>query len=215
MSKTYVSSVMRHYHRVWGEHAYDASWRKDPAEELLPSFRVLVFEPTRERPLWVYATCGMSDAGDERAIELHLFSPLEYGGHIELLTAVAHYHRTGHPIDVGCTVYFGRGWMPESHLTYGLVSRPYRDGPSLECLSDADDNLLASCYWLLPITKNESTKSGSGWRAWKPYSTSMAFSMPNRSGRPWFNRGHGPWNGSRARTQGDCSMPRPGQQRCP
>src|SRR5262245_61962734 len=158
MSDTYTSSLIQHYHLVWGEHAYEASWRKGPVGELPPSFRVLVFEPTRERPLWIYASCGMSDINihNDSAIELHLLSPLEYSGHIELLTVVTHYHRTGHPLDaVGSTIYFGRGWMPESHLTYGLISRPYRDGPYLEQLLDKDDKLLTSCYWLLPITKSE------------------------------------------------------------
>lgn len=156
MSDVWTSSVIDHYHRVWGEHAYEAWWRRGPAAELPASFRVLVFEPTRERQLWVYATCGMSDPPGDSAIELHLFSPVEYSGHIELLTVVAHYHRTGHPLDaVGSTVYFGREWMPGSHLTYGLISRPYRDGHSLECLSDKNDNRIASCYWLLPITKSE------------------------------------------------------------
>src|SRR5262249_25954822 len=90
------------------------------------------------------------------ACELHLLSPAEYSGHIELLTVVAHYHRTGHPLDViGSTVNFGREWMPGSSLTYGLISRPYRDGPSLEVLSDRNGAVLARCYWLLPITPSE------------------------------------------------------------
>jgi hypothetical protein len=151
-----MSSVIAHYHRAWGEHAYEAWWRRGPAEELPASFRVLVFEPTPERQLWVYATCGMSEAPGDSAIELHLFSPVEYACHIELLTVVAHYHRTGHRVDaVGSTVNFGREWMPGSNLTYGLISRPYQNGPSLENLSDKDGNALVSCHWLLPITKSE------------------------------------------------------------
>jgi hypothetical protein len=152
----YTSLLVGHYHKIWGEHVYESSWRKGPVGELSPFFRVLVFEPSRERELWVYATCGMSDQLDDSAIELHMFSPSEYSRHIELLTVVAHYHRTGHPLGaVGSTVYFGREWMPGSHLTYGLISRPYRDGPSLENLLDSDGNPLVCCYWLLPITKSE------------------------------------------------------------
>jgi hypothetical protein len=150
------SSLSEHYRRAWGGHAYEAWWRKGPANQLPPSFRVLVFEPTRERGLWVYATDGMSETDNHPGVELHLLSPAEYSGHIELLTVVAHYHRTGHPLDTpGSTVFFGREWMPGSQLTYGLISRPYRDGPSLECLVDPTGALCVNCYWLLPITKSE------------------------------------------------------------
>jgi hypothetical protein len=156
MSETLTSSLIDQYHRVWGKHTYEAWWSRGPVEELPASFRVLVFEPIPQRQLWVYATCGMSETSSKSAIELHMFSPVEYSGHIELLTVIAHYHHTGHPLDVvGCTVNFGREWMPRSRLTYGLISRPYRDGPSLEHLSDKDGNLLVRCYWLLPITKSE------------------------------------------------------------
>lgn len=152
----YASRLIDHYGKTWGHHAYEARWSKGPTEELPPTFQVLVFEPTRERGLWVYATCGMSSAEDKSALELHLLSPSEYSGHIELLTVVAHYHRTGHPLGaVGSTVNFGRPWMPGSNLTYGLISRPYRDGPSLEILAEGGGNGSVTCYWLLPITKNE------------------------------------------------------------
>jgi hypothetical protein len=156
MTDSYTSSLIDHYRKAWGQHDYVASWSKGPVAELPATFRVLVFEPTRDRAVWVYATCGMSSADENWASELHMFSPLEYSGHIELLTVVAHYHRTGHPLGVvGSTVYFGRPWMPGSQLTHGLISRPYRDGPSLENLADSDGTPLVHCYWLLPITKSE------------------------------------------------------------
>jgi hypothetical protein len=156
MTEVYSSHVIRHYQRAWGEPAYEARWARGPAADLPSAFRVLVFDPTQDRSLWVYATCGMSDTPGASAIELHLFSPREYSGHIELLTAVAHYHWSGHPLDVvGSTVNFGREWMPGSQLTHGLISLPYRDGPTLETVGDQDGNLLLRCYWLLPITQSE------------------------------------------------------------
>jgi hypothetical protein len=98
----------------------------------------------------------MSDTQGESAVELHLFSPAEFGGHIELLTVIAHYHLTGHPLDViGSTVNLGRPWMPGSRLTYGLVSRPYRDGPSFGFLTNSAGDVLVRCYWLVPITQQE------------------------------------------------------------
>jgi hypothetical protein len=45
--------------------------------------------------------------------------------------------------------------MPGSHLTYGLISRPYCDGPALERLPGANPGRDVSALWLLPITKSE------------------------------------------------------------
>ena len=156
MNKITTQKVIEHYERAYGRHAYEAYWRKGPVDKLPSSFRVLVFEPNSSRQLWVYATCGMSEQSSDAPIELHMFSPSEFCGHTELLTVVAHYHLSGHPLDVaGSTVNFGREWMPGSNLTYGLVSLPYRDGPNIEYLNDKDGSILARCYWLLPITQDE------------------------------------------------------------
>jgi Suppressor of fused protein (SUFU) len=80
-------------------------------------------------------------------------SPVEWGGHLELLTAVADFHFAGHPLGLGATVNFGRGWLPQSQQEYGLVSRPYLKGPSLE--EFVEQGARAKCYWLLPITRSE------------------------------------------------------------
>lgn len=106
--------------------------------------------------MWTYATAGMSarpEAGKEYGIELHLVSPVASEAYVELLTTVAHYHLTGRPLGWGHTVNFGRPWHPGSRCSYGLISRPYLDGPDLEWMGapDASTRFL----WLIPITMEE------------------------------------------------------------
>ena len=88
-------------------------------------------------------------------LELHLFSPEQCDAHVELLTVVAHYHRTGQHLGLNHTVNFGRPWMKESECTYGLISLPYLDGPSLEEFHSASSASMIRFLWLIPITKAE------------------------------------------------------------
>lgn len=106
-----------------------ADFKEGPAWQLPPGFRVLVFRPNERRKMWTYASCGMSQQSDAVPLELHLFSPVQTDLHVELLTAIAHYHVTGEYLDLGHTVNFGRGWLPGSQC---LISLPYLDGPTLE-----------------------------------------------------------------------------------
>jgi len=75
--------------------------------------------------------------------------------HTELLTAVAHYHRTGAKLGLGHTVNFGRPWLPDSLCTFGLISLPYIDGPKLEWLPLDSADHCARLLWLVPITEAE------------------------------------------------------------
>jgi hypothetical protein len=95
----------------------------------------------------------MSSIADEQPLELHMFSPREVPAHTELLTAVAHYHRTGARLGLGHTVNFGRAWLPGSQCDHGLISLPYLDGPRLEELMV--DGKLIRCLWLIPVTTAE------------------------------------------------------------
>ena len=105
--------------------------------------------------MWTYATCGMSQPTDSNPVELHLFSPTRTDAHVELLTSIAHYHVHGQIIGLGHTVNFGRPWIPGSNCDYGLISRPYLDGPALEEFRSSAFENLVQCLWLLPITKAE------------------------------------------------------------
>jgi hypothetical protein len=103
--------------------------------------------------MWAYATCCMSQPGEENALELHLLGASREGEEslVELMTAIAHYHRAGHQLGLGHTVNFGRPWLPGSRCVYGLVSLPYLDGPALEWLEAPRVRFL----WLVPITAAE------------------------------------------------------------
>lgn len=142
---------------------YKKNWSNIPKSEILDiekntpkisDFEVLVFEPNNNRDMWTYATCGMSTMKEDSPLELHIFSQKEDKNLIELLTAIAYYHRE-HSLDLAHTVNFGRPWQENSKCGYGLVSLPYLDGPDLENLyiPAYDENI--KFYWLIPIDQKE------------------------------------------------------------
>jgi hypothetical protein len=149
----YLEQIAEHYADVWGRKGEVRRWLQGPVYELPEGFHVLVFAPTPERRMWTYATCGMSQPGDARPLETHLFAPHDSESLVELLTVVAHYHRTGAPLGLGHTVNFGRPWLDDSHCEYGLLSLPYLDGPPLEWLELGDVRI--QFLWLIPITRQE------------------------------------------------------------
>lgn len=151
----FCKEIARHYTWVWSNEPEEKWWDKGPVATLPPSFHVLEFRPTAIRAFWTYATCCMSQAVDSSRLELHLFSPVQHEGHVELLTVIAHYHRTGTMLSLGHTVNFGRPWFRGSSCDYGLISLPYLDGPSLEHLRIDKSELDVQFLWLMPITKAE------------------------------------------------------------
>ena len=126
----------------------------DVPRALCSAFCVLEFPPFGDRDMWTYATCCMSEPEDDRKIEVHLFSPEKNREHVELLTALAHYHRTGARVACGDTVNFGRPWFPEGTCDHGLLSLPYLDGPNLEWLHLPNGDSVRF-LWLVPITAEE------------------------------------------------------------
>lgn len=149
----YSQSIRDHYAAVWNNAPVTRRWDKGPVSALPADFCVLEFSPTANRTMWTYATCSMSLPSDEGRLELHLFSPVSCDGHVELLTFVAHYHRTGARLGSGHTVKFGRPWLPGSSCDCGLISLPYLDGPKLEQFQCEGET--TSCLWLIPITEAE------------------------------------------------------------
>jgi len=96
----------------------------------------------------------MSTGADSEPLELHMLCRLgqvDSGRIIEVLTATAHFHRTGSHLALGDSVNFGVPWLEGSQAEFGLVSLPYLDGPSLEWLRPDGVRFL----WLIPITKAE------------------------------------------------------------
>ena len=144
--------IEAHYARVWREPDARLVLDKGPMHELPSGFSVLSIR--RKAGVRAYATCGMSASGDDPGLELHLLaresdrSSAPDRSLVEVLTAVAHYHRTGSVLGLGDTVNFGRPWLPRSRCTHGLISLPYLDGPRLEWL----ERPHVRCLWLIPIT---------------------------------------------------------------
>lgn len=152
---TNCQEITNHYNSIWSNKAEEKRWGKGPISDLPISFHVLEFQPTAKRAFWTYATCCMSQLADSSRLELHLFSPVQHDSNVELLTIIAHYHRTSNKLSLGHTVNFGRPWFRGSSCDYGLISLPYLDGPSLECLQTNKNEPGISFLWLVPITKAE------------------------------------------------------------
>ncbi len=151
-----LTCIEGHYQKAWG---YPTStrltWPGGLEWQLPLGFNVLEVPPHSQRPMWTYATIGMSAQGDAPPLELHLFSQTQYQPHAELLSSVAHYHCTGDYLGLSHTVNFGRPWMPESHCDHGLISLPYLDGPLLEWGDIAGRK--TRFLWLVPISNAEKT----------------------------------------------------------
>lgn len=151
--KNYPLAIAAHYTKTWGEPFAVHHFKKGPMHVHCPDFAILEFAPSVGQAYLIYATSGMSLIG-RSSIELHLFSATQDESLVELLTAIAYYNATTeHQIGVGHTLYFGRSWQQKSQCTYGLVSLPYMDGPSVEDFKD--ENKVVKCYWLIPITPEE------------------------------------------------------------
>jgi len=153
MSQTHLKHLIDHYQSVWQADVRARRWNQGPSYELPLDFSILEVPPTPQRSMWTYATCGMSQPSEPSPIELHLFSTSPAEMHVELLTALAHYHHTARRLGLGDTVNFGRPWLPGSLCDHGLISLPYLDGPKLEVMECLDG--LVRCLWLVPITKAE------------------------------------------------------------
>lgn len=151
--RDYCEALAAHYAMWWSDHGETHNWHRGPRHELPASYRVLRFAPSTKRACWTYATLCMSQPTDDERLELHLLSPVADVAHVELLTTVAHYHRTGARLGLGHTVNFGRPWLPGSGCTHGLVSLPYLDGPELEVLALPDGPVRF--LWLIPVFAQE------------------------------------------------------------
>lgn len=153
-SKIYKKVVTEHYISNWGEDFQEKTWSKGPILKLVPDFTILEFRPTSDRKMWTYATNGMSSFESSSRIELHMFSSTQDENILELLSAICYYHRKDKALGLSHTVNFGRPWQDDSKASYGLISLPYLDGPSLEVL-DLGGGKQVCFYWLIPITREE------------------------------------------------------------
>jgi hypothetical protein len=150
---SYQARLLAHYRAHWPAPPTPLRSTRPSVQHVAATFHVLEFAPSAHRAMWTYATCGMSSWHVDRPLELHLFSASQARDLVDLLTAVAHYHQTAHALSLGHTVNFGVPWQPDSLCSYGLLSLPYLDGPTLETLHVAQRQV--SCCWLIPITLAE------------------------------------------------------------
>ncbi len=148
--QSYGAQIEAHYAASWGPVVARRRLEAGPVHELPPDFEILVF--ARKADSFVFATKCMSQPSDDHALELHLFARegMEDAA-VEILTAVAHYHRTGHRLGLWHTVNFGKALVTGSDCSFGFVSLPYLDGPKLEWSSAPKVQFL----WLIPVTESE------------------------------------------------------------
>ena len=114
-------------------------------QDLSPSFSVLEFQ---RRRVCCYATVGMGGG-----IEAFLVTPEENSRAVEFLYSLAHFHRTGAPVGLGHTVYFGEDLWDGSGLDHGFLSFPYIEAPGFESFECGD--VRTEFAWLIPITAAE------------------------------------------------------------
>lgn len=148
------AAIKKHYASAWSSIATDVRLYNGPIYELPNSFSVLEFPPSVSRKMWTYATACMSQIDDSAPTELHIFYPKQSLIAVEILTSVAHYHRTKSAVALGDTVNFGKPWSGNSLCEYGLISLPYLDGMNLEFLKLGSRSTIRF-LWLIPITKSE------------------------------------------------------------
>ena len=152
--RDHADAIAGHYALNWGGPGRERRWHRGPVDQLPSSFRVMEYQRSSLGGAVMYATVGMSSGMKTQQLELHLLAPQSCDSILELLTAVAHYHRHGASLALGHIVNFGRPWQPRSSCEHGLVSLPYLDGPSLEELI-LPDREVVRCLWLVPITAAE------------------------------------------------------------
>jgi hypothetical protein len=160
----YVAALRAHYLTRWGVVPVMRTPSAELAHQLPPAFHVLAHPPSNRRPMWRFATCGMSDPSMKEPVELTLLSGADDPALVDLLAAVALHHRRPAPLTVGGAVPFGRPWQPGSACDHGLVSLPYPDGPEFESLKFG--KIRIRCLWLVPVTAAEvAFKEASGLEA--------------------------------------------------
>lgn len=151
-----AAAIESHYVRRWGPVEGRFALGVGPARHVRELQGLDVLRFTKTDGVAVFATRGMTPAGATETLEVHVLarpSDAERDAFslVELLSVVAHYHRTGARLGLGHTFDIGRAWLPRATCTYGLLSLPYLDGPALEWLETPRTRFL----WLIPITAAE------------------------------------------------------------
>lgn len=116
-------------------------------------FGVVTFEPFDASGPTLYLSTAV--ARGSRSVSFFALSDRPERGHVETLTLIAWRHVEGTlpPLEAGTVVPIGRPWLPQSPLSWVLVSPPYPMGPTwpdLQLPSGRWDLL-----WAQPISSRE------------------------------------------------------------
>jgi hypothetical protein len=116
-------------------------------------FFVMCFAPGPKTGLWAYFSVGAELLeADAPRLEFFVLSPRFDTRMVELVTMIAHYHRTER-LGLSHLLPIGAPWLDCSSCDCFLVSLPYSFGPALEHLDYGTGS--ARFLWLLPITSSE------------------------------------------------------------
>ena len=86
-------AVEAHYEKAWAPSAMvHCVYDENDIRAGMEGFTVLEIAPDSKRPVWTYATCGMSLPDDKELIELHLCSPKQHRGLLDSATGKYHLH---------------------------------------------------------------------------------------------------------------------------
>src|SRR5689334_18945118 len=113
MDPGWTKHLREHYEGSWGTSGRRIEWSRGPIHSACPDFHGLAVK--RSVNSAAIASIGMSLPGDASPLELHMLLKPAWSRPserevMELMAAVAHYHRTETVLDVGHTVNFGRPW---------------------------------------------------------------------------------------------------------
>ena len=144
---------MRHLAAFFvGHPAKEEQWSKGPMAAY-EDFCVMCYSPGPKCDLWTYSSIGAALAEpDSQRLEFFVLSPRPDTRLVELVTMIAHYHRT-EKLGLSHMLPIGAPWLDAASCDCFLVSLPYTFGPALERMES--DTMSARFLWLLPITSAE------------------------------------------------------------
>lgn len=149
----YRDAVVGHLETFFAGHpGKEERWSAGPLAQD-EDFIVMRYAPGPKTDLWTYCSVGASlPALGAQRHEFFALSPRSDIRLVELVTMVAHYHRTE---KLGPFHMFpiGEPWLDGASCDAFLVSLPYTFGPALERLDS--ESVTARFLWLLPITSAE------------------------------------------------------------
>jgi hypothetical protein len=151
---TYHDAARHHVTTFFAGHqCTEQQWDRGPMADVA-DFSVVRFSPGPKTKLWSYCSLGASSprSEEEERFEFLLLSPRSDDRIVELVTMVAHYHRTER-LGLRHMFAIGEPWLDQSRCDCMATSLPYPFGPQLERLDSS--GLRARFLWVVPITSSE------------------------------------------------------------